>query len=158
MAFAPSDMKIRSSAFGYHAAIPTRHAGDGENLSPPLHWEGVPEGTRSFALFCHDPDAPPVKNGAYGFVHWIVHGLPGDLRELPEGAQVGTQGLADHGGEGYTGPMPPEGHGKHHYYFWLLALDADLTLPAGIDLPTLLREVEPHLLGMSRLVGTYARD
>lgn len=158
MAFAPSDMKIRSSAFEYHTAIPSRHAGDGENLSPPLHWEGVPEGTRSFALICHDPDAPLVKNGTYGFVHWLVYGLPGDLRALPEGAQVGTHGVADHGEASYTGPLPPEGHGKHHYYVWLLALDADLDLPPGLDLPTLLREVEPHLLGMSRLVGTYARD
>jgi len=157
MAFAPSDMKLRSSAFAYHTRIPTKYTQEGENVSPPLHWDGVPDGTTSFALLCHDPDAPLVQNGAYGFVHWIVSGIPGDVRSLEEGATLGVAGLHDGGGTGYAGPMPPEGHGTHHYYFWLFALNADPQLPAGADLATFLNAIEPHLLGMNRLVGTYRR-
>jgi hypothetical protein len=54
--------------------------------------------------------------------------------------------------------MPPEGHGTHHYYFWLLALDADLDLPPGLTMWELLEKTEPHVKGMNRLVGTYSRS
>lgn len=158
MAFAPSNLKLRSPAFEYHSSMPTRHTQDGENLSPPLTWENVPEGTKSFALICHDPDAPKVQDGSYGFVHWVLWGIPGDTRSLDEGTTVGVSGVHDGNGRGYVGPRPPEGHGRHHYYFWLLALDAEISVPEDAHMATLLRAAEPHLLGMDRLVGTYRRE
>ncbi len=109
-------------------------------------------------MICHDPDAPLVKDGSYGFVHWVLYNLPGDIQELTEKTAAGTVGANDKGGTGYCGPMPPEGHGKHLYYFWVLALDHQTSLPEGLTLAELLKEVEPHLLGMNRLVGTYQRD
>jgi len=157
MAFALSDLKLRSPAFGYHTRIPTRFTQDGENLSPPLVWENVPEGTESFAILCHDPDAPLVQHGMYGFVHWLLAGIPGDARSLEEGTEIGIPGRNDGGSEGYRGPRPPEGHGTHHYYFWLFALDAEPALPRGLDIAAFLNAVEPHVLGMNRLVGTYRR-
>lgn len=158
MAFALSDMKLRSPAFDFHGRIPAKHTGEGADVSPPLTWSGAPAGTRSFAIVCHDPDAPLVKNGRYGFVHWILYGLPSSADGLEEDTDLGVAGMTDSGSVGYGGPMPPEGHGTHHYYFWILALDTERHLEPGLDLGSFLSQVEPHLLGMSRLVGTYKRE
>ena len=157
MPFAPSDMRLSSSAFEGHGKIPKKHSQEGEDVSPPLAWTSPPDGTKSFAVICHDPDAPLVKSGTYGFVHWVLYNLPGQTMRLEEGADIGTVGANDAGGQGFTGPMPPEGHGTHHYFFWVLALDAELDLEPGLTLWQFLDKVEPHVLGMNRLVGTYKR-
>src|SRR5690606_6806684 len=121
-------------------------------------WEDVPEGTRSFAVICHDPDAPLVSpNGTYGFVHWVLYNIPGSARSLEEGTSEYTSGKTDYGKPGWGGPMPPEGHGTHRYYFWILALSDDAPLAPGLTLWELLREIEPKVIGMNRLVGTYRR-
>jgi Raf kinase inhibitor-like YbhB/YbcL family protein len=158
MGFALSDMKLTSPAFRTGQAIPKKHTGEGEDVSPALQWSDAPEGTKSFAVVCHDPDAPLVKPGTYGFVHWVLYNIPGDASGLPEGVKEHTAGANDFGGTGFGGPMPPEGHGAHHYFFWLLALDSEPDLEPGLDLWTMLEKVEPHLLGMNRLVGTYERS
>ncbi len=157
MGFALSDMQLQSEAFNPHGNIPTQYTGEGEDISPALSWRNTPEGTRGFAIICHDPDAPLVKDGAYGFVHWLLYNLPGDTGNLEENTDQGTAGINDFGNEGYGGPMPPEGHGVHHYYFWVLALDKALDLPAGLTLGSFLDRVEEHIIGMNRLVGTYER-
>ncbi|WP_018862046.1 MULTISPECIES: YbhB/YbcL family Raf kinase inhibitor-like protein [unclassified Thioalkalivibrio] len=157
MGFALSDMQLSSSAFGPGQPIPKRHTGEGEDTSPALKWSNLPQETRSLAVICHDPDAPLIKSGTYGFVHWVLYNLPPDTDGLPEAASLGDVGENDFGGTGYGGPMPPEGHGKHHYFFWLLALDRDLQLPAGLTLWQFLERAEPHVIGMNRLVGTYQR-
>lgn len=157
MAFALSNLQLTSNAFPPGGQIPTKHTGEGEDISPALAWNQVPEGTQAFALICHDPDAPLIKQGSYGFVHWVVYNLPANLRNLVEGSTEGTAGINDFGNTGYGGPMPPEGHGVHHYYFWILALDRPLDLPAGLSMSELLEKTEPHLLGINRLVGTYQR-
>lgn len=157
MGFALSKMQLTSKAFGPGGAIPRRHTGEGEDVSPPLAWSDAPDGAASFAVVCHDPDAPLVKPGTYGFVHWVLYGIPGSVRELPEGVSDHVQGANDFGAQGYGGPMPPEGHGRHHYFFWLLALDAAPDLPPGLSLWELLERVEPHVIAMNRLVGTYER-
>jgi Raf kinase inhibitor-like YbhB/YbcL family protein len=158
MGFALSDMKVTSIAFEQHAPIPKRHIQVGDDVSPPLAWSGAPAGTRSFAVICHDPDAPLIKAGSYGFVHWVLYGLPASVTSLDEGTELGVQGRADTGRNGYGGPKPPPGHGVHHYYFWVLALDTELNLQPGLELPALLEKVEPHVLGMNRLIGTYRTD
>jgi Raf kinase inhibitor-like YbhB/YbcL family protein len=150
-------MKLTSPAFETGGAIPKKHTGEGADVSPAFAWRDVPEGAKSFAVICHDPDAPLVKPGTYGFVHWVLYGIPGDARELPEGVKEHVQGRNDFGAQGYGGPMPPEGHGRHHYFFWLLALGAEPELPEGLSLWQLLEKIEPHLIGMNRLVGTYQR-
>ena len=79
------------------------------------------------------------------------------LLELPEDVRDYTQGSNNFDRNGYGGPMPPPDHGTHHYFFWLLALDAQPDLPPGLTLWELLEKIEPNVIGMNRLVGTYAR-
>lgn len=157
MGFALSTMQLKSRAFQQGSAIPKKHTGEGPDVSPELSWSDVPDGTRSFALICHDPDAPLITPGTYGFVHWVLYNIPASVGELPEAVSDYTSGRTDSGRPGYSGPMPPNGHGAHHYFFWLLALDAQLDLPAGLSMWELLERVEPHVIGMNRLVGTYSR-
>jgi hypothetical protein len=157
MTFALSDMWLTSGAFDELGEIPSKHSPEGDNLSPALCWGDAPEGTKSYVVICHDPDAPLVQNGAYGFVHWVLYNLPASTTELAEGSDKGTRGVNDFGNQSYGGPMPPKKHGAHHYYFWVLALDDERELLAGLSLNQLLGEIEPHLLGMNRLVGTYQR-
>lgn len=157
MGFALSEMQLNSPAFESGGKIPSKYSGEGENVSPPLQWTNVPDGTRSFALICHDPDAPLVSGSTYGFVHWVLYNIPGSVASLPEGGGEYTKGPNGAGQEGYMGPMPPNGHGIHHYFFWLFALDEELNLEPGLTLWQLLERIEPHVIGMNRLVGTYQR-
>jgi Raf kinase inhibitor-like YbhB/YbcL family protein len=159
MGFALSSMQVESAAFTPHGRIPPKYTGEGEDVSPPLRWSDAPEGTKSFAVICHDPDAPLCKPGTYGFVHWVLYDIPASVTSLSEGeGDRFTNGETDFGKATYGGPMPPEGHGTHHYYFWVLALDRELDLEAGLTMWELLERVEPHVIGMNRLVGTYRRD
>lgn len=158
MGFALSDMQLSSPAFDNDGPIPTRHTGEGQDVSPAFSWRSAPGGAKSFAVVCHDPDAPLITSrGTYGFVHWTLYNIPGSVTELPEGVSDYTAGKNDFGNTGYGGPMPPEGHGEHKYYFWVLALDAELNLDANLTLWELLEKIEPHVIGMNRLIGTYQR-
>ncbi len=158
MGFALSDMQLTSPAFEQGGAIPVKYTGEGDDVSPELKWSGAPEGTESFAVICHDPDAPLVTpRGTYGFVHWVLYNLPASTTQLAEGSSEGEAGINDFGKSGYGGPMPPDGHGVHNYFFWVLALDRNLQLEPGLTLWQFLEKAEPHILGMNRLVGTYQR-
>lgn len=157
MAFVPSSMTLTSTAFEAGGDIPKKHTGEGENVSPALSWTKAPKEAKSFAIICHDPDAPLIKEGQYGYVHWVLYNLPASTTSLEEGSEAGTAGINDAGGKGYTGPMPPEGHGLHHYFFSLLALDQATELEAGLTLWEFLEKAEPHIIAMNRLVGTYRR-
>ena len=159
MAFAPTKMQLKSDAFKQDTLIPSWFTGEGEDVSPALAWENPPDGTKAFAVICHDPDAPLVSSsGTYGFVHWVLYNIPGDVTHLDEGTQLYTNGITDFGKTGYNGPMPPNGHGLHNYYFWVLALDKAVALAPGLTLWQLLEKTEPHLIGMNRLMGRYKRD
>ncbi|MBU6954454.1 YbhB/YbcL family Raf kinase inhibitor-like protein [Hahella sp. HN01] len=158
MGFALSNMQLTSAVFSNDGRIPSKHTGEGEDVSPALSWSGEPAGTQSFAVVCHDPDAPLIgAKGTYGFVHWALYNIPSNVHSLPEGVDAYASGRTDFGKTGYGGPMPPPGHGTHRYYFWILALNAQLDLPEGLTLWQLLEKVEPHVIGMNRLVGVYSR-
>lgn len=158
MGFALSGMKVRSAAFENGAAIPKKHTGEADNVSPPLRWADAPAGTKAYAVICHDPDAPLITpSGKYGYVHWVLYGIPGSVTELGEGTKAHVAGKNERGEGGYTGPMPPNGHGIHHYFFWVIALKEDVKLPAGLTLWELLEKIEPYAIGMNRIVGTYQR-
>lgn len=159
MGFALSDLKLRSTAFQNRGSIPSKHTGEAEDVSPQLSWSNVPAGTRSFAVVCHDPDAPLISPaGNYGYVHWVLYNIPASVTSLVEGSKEFTHGMTDFGKVGYGGPMPPNGHGLHNYYFWILALNDELDLEAGLTMQELLTRIEPNVIGMNRLIGTYQRD
>jgi phosphatidylethanolamine-binding protein (PEBP) family uncharacterized protein len=87
----------------------------------------------------------------------VLYGIPASADGLPEGVTDYVEGVNNFGKAGYGGPMPPEGHGTHHYFFWLLALDSEPDLEAGLTMWQLLDRIEPSVIGMNRLVGTYSR-
>ena len=158
MGFALSDIQIKSTAFGSQGKIPTRYTGEGNDVSPPLSWKNVPEGAKSFAVVCHDPDAPLVTPSQYGYVHWVLYGIPADVRMLSEDNSLYVGGRNDFGNTNYGGPMPPPNHGIHQYYFWIMALNRQTSLPMGLTMIELFRKIEGHVIGMNRLVGTYQRE
>src|SRR5690554_7548101 len=119
MAFALSTMQLESPAFQAHGAIPAQHTGEGADTSPALSWRDAPEGTKGYAIICHDPDARLVHHGSYGFVHWLLFNLPGSTTDLAEAAGEGTSGKNDLGKLGYGVPCRPGGQGWHHSYFWV---------------------------------------
>jgi hypothetical protein len=150
-------IKITSAAFEEGGMIPRKYTCDGDDVSPPLAWTGVPAEAKTLALICDDPDAPMGT-----WVHWVLFNLPGSTQELHEvippekelknGAK---QGRNDFRKIGYGGPCPPGG--THRYYFKLYALDAALNLPPGATKAELLTAIEGHILAQGRLTGKYRR-
>jgi len=151
------EIKITSSAFEDGALIPAKYTCDGEDVSPPLQWEAVPEGTKSIALISDDPDAPVGT-----WIHWVLYNLPAEVKELAEAVPAdetlpggARQGTTDFGRIGYGGPCPPSG--THRYFFKIYALDTDVDLPRGADKSELREAMQGHILGEGRLMGKYAR-
>ena len=153
MVFALSALEIHSNSF-FGNAIPARCSKEGGNVSPHLAWRDAPPEAQSFALICHDPDAPAIANGQFGFTHWLLYNIP-KIDELAENSDIGTCGLNGYGDVAYGGPHPPAGHGPHRYYFVLFALCSVMKLPQGLSLRDLLQHIEPDVIGMNRLVGVY---
>jgi len=157
-------MKIESTAFQAGEPIPSRYSGESDDISPALSWSDLPNGTKQLALVCDDPDAPCPEP----WVHWVIYNIPADIAGLGEGikrqetppAPAGAvQGANSWPSDniGYRGPMPPPGHGVHHYHFKLYALDAELHLSSGLDKKELLAAIKGHVLAEAELVGTYQR-
>ena len=147
--------KLRSPAIAPSGHIPAKYTCDGADLSPPLRWTDPPLNTKSFALIVHDHDAATV--------HWLLYGVAGSLRELPEGVptrdtveNIGTQGINGFGKVGYGGPCPPPGP-SHHYFFRLYALDAPVVLPSRTAQVDVVRAMHGHVLGRAELMGRYSR-
>ena len=164
-------MKLTSSAFTEGGTIPDKYTGVGKDVSPPLAWANAPEGTKSFALICDDPDAPsrskPRPEGPW--VHWVIYNIPAEAAELseavprkadladPAGAR---QGKNDFGSDnvGYRGPLPPEGSGPHRYFFKVYALDRMLDLKSKeANKKSLLAAMKGHILAEGQLMGTFER-
>jgi Raf kinase inhibitor-like YbhB/YbcL family protein len=154
------ELTIGSPAFEQMAPIPVRYTCDGADLSPPLLWQGIPDGTQSFALIVDDPDAPDPAAPRMTWVHWVLYNLPPAATELPEdGARHlpagANEGRNDWKRTGYGGPCPPVG--RHRYYFKLYALDAvlaDLRQPRKSELEA---AMQGHILQQAELIGTYQR-
>jgi hypothetical protein len=145
-------IQLSSSAFTEAETIPKKYTCDGQDVSPPLSWTGVPTGTNSLLLIVDDPDAP---RGTW--VHWVLIDLPVNLDGLPEGVQGdGIEGVNDFGRQGYGGPCPPRGS-NHRYYFKLYALDKVLGLKAGATKSEAEKAMQGHVLAWGQLMGRYAR-
>lgn len=158
MAPAASKATLTSSAFPDGSAIPKRYTCEGEDVSPPLAWAGLPAGNRSLALIVDDPDAPDPKAPKRTWVHWVVYDIPPTASSLPEGGALpagARPGLNDWGRTGYGGPCPPVG--RHRYIHKLYALDTvlgDLGQPTKADVE---KAMAGHILAEARLVGTYEK-
>lgn len=137
--------------------IPRHYTCDGENVSPPLAWGNVPEGTKSLALIADDPDAPGGT-----FTHWVMYNIPPHVQELPEDVRRdetlpngALQGINSFRRIGYGGPCPPGG--THRYYFKLYALDTTLDLQPGATKELLLSAIQGHVLAETEVMGKYSR-
>ena len=151
-------MRLSSAAFEEGTRIPRRFTADGSDVSPALTWAEIPQGAKSLALICDDPDAP---RGVW--VHWVLYDLPADRNELPEAVPTsgtltagGRQGKNDFGKLGYGGPAPPPGK-PHRYFFKLYALDAAPALPDSPTKKQLETAMKGHVLAEAQLMGTYGR-
>lgn len=151
-------MRLTSSAFEEGGAIPARHTCRGEDISPPLAWDGVPAAAKSLALICDDPDAPMGT-----WVHWVIYSIPADAHSLPEHVPTNEilpdgsrQGQNDFRVTGYRGPMPPPGK-AHRYFFKLYALDFGLDLPKKASKADLEKAMKGHVLAEGSLMGIYKR-
>ena len=136
--------------------IETLYTCDGKDISPPVSWNGLPEGTESLVLMVYDPDAPKGI-----FVHWVVYNIPPSYTGLEENFPKREvidgilQGVNDFGKIGYGGPCPP--HGKHRYVFLVLALDQKLDAKPGMTAVEVLSLARDHVLGYGKAVLTYER-
>ena len=154
---APFSIHLTSAEFGAWAMMPKRFTQEGENLSPPLKWENLPDGVAELALVMQDPDVPfpdPVT-------HLIVYGIDPVGEIETGGLNAGglySLGKGSFGRVGYTGPRPIRSHGRHRYVFQLFALDAPLGLSGAPDLKALTAAMDGHVIARAELTGWYERN
>jgi Raf kinase inhibitor-like YbhB/YbcL family protein len=157
-------IQVTSTAFADGQPVPKKYTGEGQDVSPAISWAGLPEGTKELVLICDDPDAPTAEP----WVHWVIYKIPADLGGLSEGIPREARLKKPSGlfqgknswpkdNVGYRGPMPPPGHGTHHYYFRIYAIGAKLPVEPGLDKKRVLQEIEGHVLAEGVLMGTYER-
>ena len=144
-------MEITSKDFKNNQAIPSIHTCDGKDISPHITWSGAPEGTKSFALTCIDPDAPTGD-----FIHWLAYNIPATTSEIPQGGPVpgGAREVTnDFGKKSYGGPCPPSG--THRYFFTIYALKvSDLGTVSKDDF---LKKVKENQFASAEIIGLYKR-
>src|SRR6056297_2349089 len=145
-------MRIKSSAFKHTETIPSKYTCDGDDISPPLKIEEVPEEAKSLVLIVDDPDAPVGI-----WTHWTVWNINPKIEKIeedsvPEGA---VEGMTNFGSTGYGGPCPPGG--EHRYFFKLYALDSELELDSSVDAEELEEAMNKHIIEKAELVGIYEK-
>ena len=150
-------MRLTSAVFAPDRWIPRYFTCDGADASPPLAWSEPPDGTRSFALVCADPDAP---GGVW--YHWAIYDIPPDMRalnqQLPPSSPTPLQAMNDFQRAGYGGPCPPPGDRPHHYHFRLYALNVErLGLGPGAPCRDVEAAAKAHAIGTAELIGVYGR-
>jgi Raf kinase inhibitor-like YbhB/YbcL family protein len=153
-------LTLTSPAFTPQGQIPAQFTCEGDDVSPPLVFDGMPQGTKSFALIIDDPDAPDPAAPKRVWVHWVVYNIPVTADGLPQDAdRVGlpkgaAAGVNDYKQQDYDGPCPPVG--RHRYFHKLYALDTTLALkaPTKADLEA---AMQGHVLAKAELIGTYQK-
>ncbi|MFC0133018.1 YbhB/YbcL family Raf kinase inhibitor-like protein [Massilia eurypsychrophila] len=153
-------LAITSTKFDAGGPIPPIYTCDGNDVSPPLAWSGVPAGSKGLALIVDDPDAPDPAAPRRTWAHWVLYNIPPDAAGLEQGARqlpAGTQeGTNDWKRTGYGGPCPPIG--RHRYFFKLYALDAMLPDLKEATKQQLEGAMAGHVLEQAELMGTYHRS
>lgn len=159
-----ASIEITSAAFVDHGPLPTRCTADapeGEGVSPPLRWTGLPAGTASLLLIVEDADSPTPNP----LVHAIVVDLPLTDGLLVEAAipSPGNEGTGLNVGRNsalqaaWLPPDPPPGHGVHRYAFQLFALGQapDFSDSPGRD--EVVEALRAHAIASGLLIGTHER-
>jgi len=151
-----STLSLSSTVFQEAGSIPANYTCSGRNISPPLTWSIVPQGTQTFVLIMVDLDAGE-------FTHWVLFNLPSDISELqeivsPQGQLPASalEGKNSFGKTGYGGPCPPSGR-THRYQFTLYAVNQSLNLTAGASRNQVFEAMQGHILAQGQLIGTYQR-
>lgn len=140
-------MKLTSPEFSHNQPMPKKFTCEGEDISPELIIEGMPQGTKSLALIMDDPDAPMGI-----WVHWVVFNIL-VAGKIEENSVPGIQGMTNSGKAEYHGPCPPSG--THRYFFKIYALDKGLELSAKASKGQLEKAMQGHILDKAELVGLY---
>lgn len=158
-------LTLTTTAFADGTQIPVKYTQAGEQISPALTWTNVPEGTQSFVLHMRDPDVARNKT-TEDQVHWLVWGIPGTAKGMPEGVPKGEK-LADGSqqisasGAVYRGPGAPATGPMHHYTFELFALDTKIDVAPGADAwetrTKVYQAMNGHILGKAVYVGLFRR-
>jgi hypothetical protein len=152
-------LKLTSPAFTPGSEIPSKHTCEGQDVSPPLAWSGLPANTKSLALIVDDPDAPDPAAPKMTWVHWVLYNIPPSASSLPEGAKplpAGTlAGQNDWKRTGYGGPCPPIG--RHRYFHKLYALDTVLPNLGAVTKDKLEAAMKAHIVARAELLGTYQK-
>lgn len=149
-------MRVTSESFTDGGDIPMDYVFNGcggQNKSPQLSWSGAPEGTKSFAITCFDPDAPTGS----GYWHWLAFDIPAKTTSFAAGKAEGKSGRNDYGMSSYGGPCPPKGDGKHRYIFTVFALDVDSIQGASADTSgaSVNFMMRGHVLATGTLTGKF---
>ena len=152
---------LTSLAFADHAPLPARYTADGEGLSPPLQWTGLPAGAASLVLLVEDADSPTP----HPLVHAIVVGLPAEDGALAEAAlpSADQEGTGLHVGRNsylqaaWLPPDPPPGHGVHRYAFQIYALRAAPVFSDNPGRDELIDALREHAMASGLLIGTCER-
>lgn len=153
--------KLESNELKNNAQLPNAqvykgYGCDGGNVSPELSWVNAPKNTKSFAIICHDPDAPRPK----GWYHWVVVNIPNNVNSIKQGGHIegSLETLTDFNEAGYGGACPPVGHGIHHYNFTIYALDTDRIDTHENEKPTVVEsKILQHAIAKSTITGLYER-
>ncbi len=155
-------LSITSTAFEDGGAMPAVFTCEGDDISPPLSFSGVPELAQTLVLIVDDPDAPDPKAPQTTWVHWVLYNIPVAVSGMVEdtarhGLSPGTsEGENDWGRIGYGGPCPPIG--RHRYFHKLYALDVqlpDLKEPTKAELE---RAMQGQVVATASLIGTYQKN
>ena len=151
-------MNIYSNVFKNNQMIPSKYTCKGENISPPLNWDSIPENTKSLVLIVDDPDAPMGT-----WIHWVLYNIPPTLNNLSENIEQNKtyidsgmiQGINSGKYIGYQGPCPPSG--THRYFFKIYALDIAIEPVEKMTKSQILKAMENHIIAHGELIGLYSK-
>jgi Raf kinase inhibitor-like YbhB/YbcL family protein len=151
-------LTLTSPVFKPATSIPAHYTCDGDNVSPPLEWSGVPVSAKSLVLIMDDPDVPKTLRADGMYDHWVLFNIPTSVMGLSENSQDipgAVKGNNTSGKPGYTGPCPPDR--EHRYFFKLYALDTILNLSEGSSKAQVEAAMKGHILEQTQLQGVYNR-
>jgi Raf kinase inhibitor-like YbhB/YbcL family protein len=161
-----NNFTLSSTSFNPGDTIPHHYVFNGmgckgNNISPELEWRNAPDGTKSFAVTVHDPDA----HTAHGWWHWSIINIPASIHKLAEGASNheklpanAVEVVTDFGDNRYGGPCPPEGDKPHRYVFTVHALKKDkLDVTSRSTADEIKNRIESNSLAKASFTVKYGR-